>query len=141
MRWVQMEENLSRMMLDQQIELVGLYGKIGQSGKISQTKYTRNLDERTAQELNDSNLRQSRKEDHDDVRLELKAQEPVLPHLRQPAYQQGGDWVYPYEETLEKHGRNKKWKHATDKQASQNPGVLDVCNLDFSGFHVSDKQS
>ena len=97
------------MTLDQQIELVGLYGKFGQSGKSGQKKYTRNLDDRIAQELHNPNLTQSRKEDHVDVRLELKAHEPVLPKLQQLAYQQGGNWVYPYDETLEKLGRNKEF--------------------------------
>ena len=107
-RWVQMAENQPHMMLDQQIELVGLYGKLGQSAKIGQTKHTRDLDDRIAQELDDSNLTQSRKENLVYVMLELKANESVLPHLRQLAYRQGGDWIYPYEETLAKLGRNKE---------------------------------
>ncbi len=108
-RWVQKKENLPHMTLDQQIELVGLYGKFGQSGKIGQKKYTRNLNDRIAQELHNPNLTQSRKEDHVDVMLELKAHERVLPHLKELPYQQSGDWVYPYDETLEKLGRNKEF--------------------------------
>jgi len=108
LRWVQMAENQPHMTLDQQIELAGLYGKLGQSNKIGQTRNTRNLDHRIAQELNDSKLSQSRKEGLIYVMLELKASEQILPHLKQLAYQQGGDWVYPYEETLAKLGKNKE---------------------------------
>ena len=106
--WMQKAENQPGMTLDQQIELVGLYGKLGQSGKIGQTKYTRKLDDRIAQELNRPNLAQSRRENLVYAMLELKASERVLPYLKQLAYQQGGDWVYPYEETLGKLGKNKE---------------------------------
>jgi len=108
MRWVQKAENLPHMTLDQQIELAGLYGKLGQSDKIGQTKVTRKLLDRIAQELNDSNLTQSRKENFVYMMLEFKAHERVLPHLRQLAYLKGGDWVSPYEETLAKLGKNKE---------------------------------
>ena len=106
--WVKKAENQPHMTLDQQIELVGLYGKLGQSDKIGQTRNTRNLDYRIAQELNDSKLSQSRKGGLIYVMLELEANERVLPHLKQLAYQQGGDWVYPYQETLTKLGKNKE---------------------------------
>jgi tetratricopeptide (TPR) repeat protein len=106
--WVKKAENQPHMTLDQQIELVGLYEKLGQSDKIGQTRNTRNLDHRIAQELNDSKLSQSRMEGLIYVMLELEAHERILPHLKQLAYQQGGDWVYPYEETLAKLGKNEE---------------------------------
>jgi tetratricopeptide (TPR) repeat protein len=106
--WVKKAENQPNMTLDQQIELVGLYEKLGQSDKIGQTKNTRNLDHRIALELNDSKLSQSRIEGLIYVMLELEAHEQVLPHLKQLAYHQGGNWVYPYEETLAKLGKNEE---------------------------------
>lgn len=108
LRWAQKAESLPHMTLDQQIELVGLYGTLGQSDKIGQTRNTRNLSQQIAQQLNDSNLSQARKEDLVYAMLEVKANEQVLPHLKQLAYRQGGDWVHPYEETLVKLGRNKE---------------------------------
>ncbi len=107
-RWVQMAENQPDMMLDQQIELVGLYGKLGQSGKIGQTNHTRNLGDRIEQRLNNPKLPPSRKKDLIYVMLELKAGERVLPHLRQLAYGQGAEWVFPYEETLTQLGKKKE---------------------------------
>lgn len=106
--WLQKAENLPHMTLDQQIELVGLYGKLGQSDKIGQTRNTLNLSQRLAQQLNDSNVTQTRKEDLVFTMLELKAGEQVLPHLKQLAYQQGGNWVHTYEETLVELGRNEE---------------------------------
>ncbi len=100
LRWVRRADNQLHMTLDQQIELVGLYGKLGQSDKIGKTRNTRNLSRQIAQQLNDPKLPQSRKEELVYALLEVKANKQVLPHLKQLAYQQGGDWVYPYEETL-----------------------------------------
>ncbi len=108
LRWAQKAENLPQMTLDEQIELVGLYAKLGQSDKIGQTRNTRNLSQQIAGQLNDPNLPQSRKEDLVYAMLEVKAHEQALPHLKQLAYQQGGDWVHSYEETLTKLGRNKE---------------------------------
>ena len=108
LRWMQKAENLPHMTLDQQIEMVALYGKLGRSNRIGQTKYTQNLDDRIARLLNDSRLPQSRKEDLIYALLDLKAHDRVLPHLKQLAYRQGGDWVHPYEETLVKLGRNEE---------------------------------
>jgi tetratricopeptide (TPR) repeat protein len=108
LRWMQKAEDLPHMTLDQQIEMVALYGKLGRSNRIGQTKHTQNLDDRIARQLNDSRLPQSRKEDLIYALLDLKAHERVLPHLKQLAYQQGGDWVHPYEETLVKLGRNEE---------------------------------
>lgn len=108
LRWMQRAENLPDMTLDQQIELVGLYGKLGRSNMIGQTKFTRKLGDRIARKLNDPKLPRARKEDLVYAMLEVKADEQVLPHLKLLAYQQGGDWVYPYEETLVKLGRNKE---------------------------------
>lgn len=106
LNWLQKAENQIQMSLDQQIELVGLYIKLDRSEKIGQTRNTRNLDQRIAQELNDSTLTQARKEELVYTMLEVKANEQVLPHLKQLAYQQGGDWVHPYEETLVELERN-----------------------------------
>ncbi len=106
--WVQKAENLPFMTLDQQIELVGLYGKLGQSDRIGQTRNTRNLSQQISQQLNDANLTQARKEELVYAMLDVKANEQVLPHLKQLAYQQGGDWVFPYEETLVKLGKNEE---------------------------------
>jgi len=108
LHWVQQAENQVHMTLDQQIELVGLYGKLGQSDKIGNTKNTRNLGRQIARQLNDSKLSQSRKEELIYALLEVKANKQVLPHLKQLAYRQGGDWIYPYEETLEQLGRSKE---------------------------------
>jgi tetratricopeptide (TPR) repeat protein len=108
LRWMKKAENLPDMTLDQQIEMVALYGKLGQSDKIGKTKHTRKLDDRLARKLNDPKLPRARKEELIYTMLELKAHEMVLPHLKQLAYQQGGDWVYPYEETLVELQRNNE---------------------------------
>jgi len=106
--WVQKAENRPHMTLDQKIELVGLYGKLGQPEKIGQTRQTRNLADQIARDLNNSRITQSRKENLIYAMLDLKANEKVLPHLKQLAYEQGGDWVYPYEDTLRTLGKNKE---------------------------------
>lgn len=108
LRWMQKAEDLPHMTLDQQIEMVALYEKLDRSNQIGQTKHTQNLDDRIARQLNDPKLPKSRKEDLVYALLNIKAHEQVLPHLKQLAYQEGGDWRYPYEEILVKLGRNEE---------------------------------
>jgi hypothetical protein len=115
LRWMQKAENLPDMTLDQQIEMVALYGKLGQPDKIGKTRHTRKLGDRIARKLKDPKLPKARKEDLIYTMLELKAHEMVLPHLKQLAYQQGGDWAYPYEETLVELKRNDELIHFYQK--------------------------
>lgn len=100
LNWTQKAASRPRLTLDQQITLLGLYGKLGQSEKISQTMDTQKLRDSIARELQGPGLPESRKEELVFALLELKAHKLALPHLKQFATRFKSDWVYPYEETL-----------------------------------------
>ncbi len=106
--WIQTAENLPLLSLDQQIELAGLYGQLERSGKFQRNFDTKILRNRILAELQASSLPEARREELVYALLELKAHKQALPHLKQLAYSRGGDWIFPYEETLLKLGRNKE---------------------------------
>ncbi|MCH7622554.1 MAG: tetratricopeptide repeat protein [Nitrospinae bacterium] len=108
LRWVQTAENMPLLTLDQEIELASLYGKLERSGKIQRTFDTTNLRNRILLELQAPSLPGTRRMELVYAMLELRAHRQALPHLKQLAYQLGGDWIYPYEETLKKLGRNQE---------------------------------
>jgi predicted Zn-dependent protease len=99
--WMQTAESLPLLTIDQQIELASLYASLGKAGQFD----TRKIRDRILLELQSPSLPESRKEELVYAILELKGHKQVLPHLKQLAYRRGGDWIYPYEETLVKLGR------------------------------------
>jgi thioredoxin-like negative regulator of GroEL len=108
LRWAQTAENMPLLSLDQQIELAGLYGRLEQFGKLKRNFDTSNLRNRILMELQAPSLPETRREKLVYAMLELKGHRQALPHLKQLAYSRGGDWVFPYQETLMKLGRNKE---------------------------------
>jgi tetratricopeptide (TPR) repeat protein len=102
--WIQTAENLPLLTIDQQIELAGLYGKLGRTGQLNTAK----LRNRILRELQSPSLPESRREELVFAMLELKGHRQALPYLKQLAYRRGGDWIYPYEETLVKLGRQQE---------------------------------
>ncbi len=108
LRWVQIAESMPLLSLDQQIELVGLYARLERSGKNKRTFDTKKLRNRILVELQAPSLLEARREELVHAMLELKGHRQALPHLKQLAYRLGGDWIFPYEETLEKLGRTQE---------------------------------
>lgn len=106
--WIQTAESMPLLTLGQQIELASLYGKLERSGKIQRPFDTTILRNRILLELQAPSLPETRREELVYAMLELKAHQQALPHLKQLAYRRGGDWIYPYEETLRKLGRNQE---------------------------------
>ena len=108
LRWIQTAESMPLLTLDQQIDLASLYGGLGQSGLKRLALNTKKLRDRILRELQAPSLPESRREELIFAMLELKAHQQVLPHLKRLAYRVGGDWIYPYEETLVKLGRKQE---------------------------------
>jgi tetratricopeptide (TPR) repeat protein len=108
LRWLQKAENMPLLSLNQQIELASLYGGLERSGKIKRNFDTSSLRNRILMELQAPSLPETRQERLVYAMLELKAHKQALPHLKQLAYGLGGDWVFPYQETLVKLGRNQE---------------------------------
>jgi Tfp pilus assembly protein PilF len=100
--WTQKAVNQPGLTLDQQITLVGLYGKLGQTEKISRRIDIQKLADLIEKELQTPGNVESRKEELVFALLELKAHKQALPHLKQLASNFKSDWVYSYEETLVK---------------------------------------
>jgi predicted Zn-dependent protease len=121
LNWIQTAQNLPLLTLDQQIELAGLYASLERSGKFKRAVDTKILRNRIILELQAPSLPETRKEELVYALLELKGHEQALPYLKQLAYDPGGDWVSPYEETLIALGRNQEvikfWRRRT-KQSS-----------------------
>jgi tetratricopeptide (TPR) repeat protein len=108
LRWAQKAENMPLLSLNQQIELAGLYGKLERSGKFKRNFDTSSLRNRILMELQAPSLPEARQQQLVYAMLELKAHKQVLPHLKKLAYGVGGNWVFPYQETLMKLGRNQE---------------------------------
>jgi len=108
LRWIQTAENMPLLTLDQQIELAGLYGKLERSGKFQRPFDTTILRNQILLELQAPSLPTARREELVYAMLELKAQRQALPYLKQLTTRLGGDWVFPYEETLKKLGRHQE---------------------------------
>ncbi len=108
LNWIQTAENLPLLTLDQQIELAGLYAKLERSGKARRAFDTKILRNRILLELQAPSLPETRREELVYAMLELKAHKQALPYLKQLAYSRGGDWIFPYEETLTKLGQNQE---------------------------------
>ncbi len=108
LNWIQKAENEPHLTLDQQIQLASLYGSLERSGKLKKPYDTTLLRNRILAELQAPGLPGPRREELVYSMLELKAHKQALPHLKQLAYRQGGDWIYPYEETLKRLGRTKE---------------------------------
>jgi len=108
LNWIQTAESLPLLTLDQQIELAGLYAKLERSGKVRRSFDTKILRNRILLELQAPSLPETRQEELVYALLELKAHRQALPYLKQLAYSRGGDWIFPYEETLMKLGRNQE---------------------------------
>lgn len=106
--WVQTAEKMPLLTLDQQIELAGLYARLERSGTIQRDFDTKILRSRILLELQAPSLPETRKEELVYALLELKAHQQALPYLKQLAYNSGDDWIFPYEETLRKLGRNQE---------------------------------
>jgi tetratricopeptide (TPR) repeat protein len=100
--WTQKADSQPGLTLDQQITLVGLYGKLGQTEKISRRMDIQKLADLIEKELQAPGNVESRKEELVFALLELKAHKQALPHLKQLASNFKSDWVYSYEETLVK---------------------------------------
>lgn len=98
--WTQKADSQPGLTLDQQITLVGLYVKLGQTEMISRRVDIPKLVNLIARDLQAPGLSESRMEELVFALVELKAHEQALPHLKQLAYKLGGDWISPYEETL-----------------------------------------
>jgi Flp pilus assembly protein TadD len=122
--WTQKAANRPRLTLDQQITLLGLYGKLGQSEKISQTMNTQKLRDLIARELQAPGLTETRKEELVLALLELKAHKLALPHLKQFATRFKSDWLYPYEEALVKLEKKQELLDFWRLRAQQ-PGLSD----------------
>jgi len=108
LRWIQTAESMPSLTLDQQIELAGLYVKLGQSGKFQRTFDTKILRNRILLELQAPSLPTARREELVYAMLGLKAHKQALPHLKRLATRLDGDWIFRYEETLKKLGRNRE---------------------------------
>ena len=108
LRWAQTAENMPLLSLNQQIELAGLYGRLERSGKLKRNFDTSNLRNRILMELQAPGLPETRREELVYAMLELKGHRQALPHLKQLAYSRGGNWVFPYQETLMKLGKNQE---------------------------------
>lgn len=104
LRWMQTAESVPLLTIDQQIELVSLHANLGKVGQFD----TRKLRDRILMELQSPSLPESRRKELVYAMLELKGHKQVLPHLKQLAHRRGGDWIYPYEETLLKLGRQQE---------------------------------
>ena len=108
LRWTQKAVRQPRLTLNQQIALVGLYGKLGQSEKIGQRMNIQKLVGLIAKKLQVSGLPELRQEELVFALLELKAHKQALPHLKRLASNFKGDWVYSYEQTLVKLERKQE---------------------------------
>jgi len=108
LRWAQTAEKIPLLSLDQQIELAGLYGRLERSGKIQRAYDTTILRNRILLELQAPSLPEARREELVYAMLEIKAHRQALPHMKQLAYSLGGYWVFSYQETLLKLGRNQE---------------------------------
>jgi tetratricopeptide (TPR) repeat protein len=106
--WINTALSLPLLTLDQQIELAGLYASLERSGKFKRAVDTKMLRNQIILELQAPSLPETRKEELVHAMLELKGHEQALPYLKQLAYGPGGDWIFPYEETLRKLGRNQE---------------------------------
>jgi len=104
LRWMQTAESLPLLTIDQQIELASLYASLGKAGQFD----TKKLRDRILLELQSPSLPESRREELVYAMLELNGHKQALPYLKQLAYRRGGDWIYPYEETLVKLGRQQE---------------------------------
>ena len=102
LKWIEMGTGLPSLSLDQQMTLVYLYGKLGQSEKFNQNLNTKKLGNRIAKELKVKGLAKSRREELVYALLELKAYKQALPDLKRLAMSFKGDWPHSYEEVLRK---------------------------------------
>jgi len=123
LNWTQKAASLP-LTLDQQITLVGLYGKLGQTEMISQRINIQKLADLIARELQAPSIPEPRKEELVFALLELKAYKQALPYLKQLAFNLKGDWVYSYEETLLKLERKQELIDFWRLRAKQ-PGLPD----------------
>jgi Flp pilus assembly protein TadD len=122
--WAQKAANQPWLTLDQQITLVGLYGKLGQSKMINSRMNIQKLRTRIARELQAPKTSESRREELVFALLELKAYKQALPHLKQLALDFKGDWVFSYEETLTTLGEKQVLVDFWRLRARQ-PGLTD----------------
>lgn len=108
LRWIHAASRRTNLTLDQQVDLLGLYGQLGKTAKMEGWLEKKKLLGHILRELESPNLPQARREELVYSLLNLKAYAAVLPYLRTLANFVGGDWADTYEDSLKKLGRKEE---------------------------------
>jgi TolA-binding protein len=99
-RWLERVEAQPNLTVDQQIELIHFYNKLGVSERAKTKIDTNRLQALITQKLDEPELSPSKKKYFIHALIGFSALEPALPHLKILAETEGGDWSFSYVKAL-----------------------------------------
>jgi outer membrane protein assembly factor BamD (BamD/ComL family) len=107
-RWLKKVEAQPNLTLDQQIELIHFYNKLGVPERAKTKIDTNRLQTLIMQKLGKPDTSPSQKKDLVHVLIGFGVLEPALPHLKILAETEGGDWNFNYVKALKDLNRTKQ---------------------------------